>query len=164
MCEFRWPVHYFCDLDLIATTFAHIQHPLMDLLLKFLSMQYHFMKTSCTSGYNLFYLVVWGLSSHSRMFYSDGDVTITGEGLQMLTYARHSWSSSSDSSLECHHYYIVFFRHLTLDNHIYNRAFNRGVKKIKIKKKVYKGIFIQFLYIILHGRVYIFLMLIYNFT
>ena len=31
-----------------------------------------------------------GLSSHSRIFHSYGDVTITGEGLQILTYARHS--------------------------------------------------------------------------
>ena len=31
-------------------------------------------------------LLVWGLSSHSRIFHSYGDVTITGEGLQILTY------------------------------------------------------------------------------
>ena len=31
---------------------------------------------------------VWGLSL--------GDVTINGEGLQLLTYARHSWSLSSE--------------------------------------------------------------------
>ena len=36
-------------------------------------------------------MFVWGLSSHSRIFHSYGDVTITGEGLQILTYARHSW-------------------------------------------------------------------------
>ena len=28
-----------------------------------------------------------------------GDVTITGEGLQSLTYARHSWPLSSEGSL-----------------------------------------------------------------
>ena len=38
----------------------------------------------------MFCLVVWGLSSHSRIFHSYGDVTITGEGLQIFTYARHS--------------------------------------------------------------------------
>ena len=32
------------------------------------------------------------ISSHSRFFHSYGDVTITGEGLQIFTYARHSWS------------------------------------------------------------------------
>ena len=37
-----------------------------------------------------FFIVVGGLSSHSRIFPSYGDVTITGEGLNILTYARHS--------------------------------------------------------------------------
>ena len=42
--------------------------------------------------------------SHSRFFHSYGDVTITGEGLQILTYARHSWPLSSEGSLACHTY------------------------------------------------------------
>ena len=49
-------------------------------------------------------LFVWGLSSHSRIFHSHGDVTIAGEGLQILTYARHSWPLSSEGSLTCHTY------------------------------------------------------------
>ena len=49
-------------------------------------------------------LFVWGLSSHSRIFHSYGDVIITCEGLQILTYARHSWPLSSESSLACHTY------------------------------------------------------------
>ena len=49
-------------------------------------------------------LFVWGLSARSRMFHSYGDVTITGEGLRILTYARHSWPLSSDGSLACHTY------------------------------------------------------------
>ena len=48
------------------------------------------------------FLFVWDLTSHSRIFHSYGDVTITGEGLQILTYARHSWSLSSKRSLACH--------------------------------------------------------------
>ena len=36
------------------------------------------------------FLFVWNFSSHSRIFHSFGDVTITGEGLQILTYAWHS--------------------------------------------------------------------------
>ena len=44
-------------------------------------------------------LFVSGFSSHSRFFHSDGDVTIAGEGLQILTYARHSWPLSSEGSL-----------------------------------------------------------------
>ena len=41
-------------------------------------------------------LVFSGFSSHSRMFHSYRDVTIAGEGLQILTYARHSWTLSSE--------------------------------------------------------------------
>ena len=43
-------------------------------------------------------------SSHSRIFNSYGDVTIAGEGLQILTCARHSWQLSSEGSLACHTY------------------------------------------------------------
>ena len=32
------------------------------------------------------------------------DVTITGEGLHILTYARHSWPLGSEASLACHTY------------------------------------------------------------
>ena len=46
-------------------------------------------------------LLVWGFSSHSRIFHSYGNVTITGEGLQILTYARHLWPLSSETSLAC---------------------------------------------------------------
>ena len=36
-------------------------------------------------------LIVWGFTSHSRIFHSYGDVTIIGEMLQILTYARQLW-------------------------------------------------------------------------
>ena len=49
-------------------------------------------------------LFVWSSSSHSRIFHSYGDVTITGEGLQILTSAWHSWPLSSEVSLACHTY------------------------------------------------------------
>ena len=49
-------------------------------------------------------LFAWGLSSHSRIFHSYRDVTITGEGLQILTFARYSWPLSSEVSLACHIY------------------------------------------------------------
>ena len=49
-------------------------------------------------------LLVLSFSSHSRIFHSFGDVTITGEGLQILIYARHSWPLSSESSLTCNTY------------------------------------------------------------
>ena len=38
----------------------------------------------------------------SRIFHSYGDVTSTGEGLQILTYARHLGPLSSEVSLTCH--------------------------------------------------------------
>ena len=44
--------------------------------------------------------VFGGFSSHSY-----GDVTITGEGLQILTNARQSWPLSSEGSLECHNFF-----------------------------------------------------------
>ena len=43
-------------------------------------------------------------SSHSRMFHSYGDVTIAGEVLKIMTYARHLWPLSSEGSLACHTY------------------------------------------------------------
>ena len=52
----------------------------------------------------IFRLFVWSLSSHSRVFHSYGDVSIAGEGLQILTYARHSWPMSSERSLTYHTY------------------------------------------------------------
>ena len=48
--------------------------------------------------------VYLGLSSHLRIFHSYGDVTIAGEGLQISTFARHSWPLSSGGSLTCHTY------------------------------------------------------------
>ena len=49
-------------------------------------------------------LFVWGFSSNSRIFHSYGDVTFTGKGLQILTYARHLWLFSKQGSLACHIY------------------------------------------------------------
>ena len=37
-------------------------------------------------------------------FHSYGDITITDERLQILTYARHSWPLSIEGSLACHNY------------------------------------------------------------
>ena len=48
------------------------------------------------------FVCVCGFSSHSKIFHSYGDVTIAGEELQILTYARHSWSLSSESYLTWH--------------------------------------------------------------
>ena len=44
------------------------------------------------------------VSSNSRFFHTYGDVTMTGEGLQILTYASHIWPLSTEGSLACHAY------------------------------------------------------------
>ena len=43
-------------------------------------------ENNCSCGLRKQCLFVWGFMSHSRIFHSYRDVTITGEGLQMLTY------------------------------------------------------------------------------
>ena len=63
-------------------------------------MHVHKMSAQCPRVEILF----WSLSSHSRKFHSYGDVTIAGEGLQILTNARFSWPLSSEDSLACHTY------------------------------------------------------------
>ena len=55
-------------------------------------------------NYVMFYLFVWGFSSYSRTFHSYGGVTITDEGLQILSYARQLRPLSRGYSLACHIY------------------------------------------------------------
>ena len=50
------------------------------------------------------YLFIWGLSSHSRIFHSYAEVTITSGRLQILNNARNSWPLSSEGSLAFHTY------------------------------------------------------------
>ena len=52
------------------------------------------------SGVFFVCLFVWSLSSHSRIVH----VTFAGEGLQILTYARHSRPLCSKCSSTCHTY------------------------------------------------------------
>ena len=47
---------------------------------------------------------VCGLSSQLRVFHSYKDVTITGERLQILSYARHLCPFKSEGSKACHIY------------------------------------------------------------
>ena len=49
----------------------------------------------------VFCLFVCGFSSNSIIFHSFGDVTITGEGLHILTYTWHSWALRNECSLTC---------------------------------------------------------------
>ena len=77
-------------------------------------------------------LLVWRFSSHSRFFHSYGDVTISGKGLQMLTYAWHSWILRSEGILACYiycdtgHSMIKWSSPSTRDTHTYCRAFSSG--------------------------------------
>ena len=56
-----------------------------------------FRNTICIKGHLLFSFCLFDcrLSSHSRIFHSYGDVTITGEGLQILTYAPRTHDTHS---------------------------------------------------------------------
>ena len=82
-------------------------------------------------NYVLVCLCVWSSSSHSRILHSYGDVTITGEGLQILTNARHSKPLSSEGSLACHCYCDTGIRlkwssPRTRDTHTYCRRLCSG--------------------------------------
>ena len=44
----------------------------------------------------LLYFVCFVWSSHSKIFHTHWEVTITGEKLQILIYARHSWPLNSE--------------------------------------------------------------------
>ena len=59
----------------------------------------------------LYYTYIWGLSSHSRVFHSCGDVTIDCEGLRILTYTLHS-PLIDEGSLVCHAYSYTSFVNL----------------------------------------------------
>ena len=40
-------------------------------------------------NFSIIGLFAWGFLSQSTIFHSKGDVTMTGEGLQFLTFGRH---------------------------------------------------------------------------
>ena len=54
-------------------------------------------------GYLFVCLFIW-VYRPTQEYHSHGHVTMTGEGLQILTYARHSWPLSIEGSLACHTY------------------------------------------------------------
>ena len=89
-------------------------------------------------------------SSHSRKFNSFGDFTITGEGLRILTYARHSWPLSSEGSLAWHTYCDTGLPFIMVisDTHTYCRAFgsgavttcfyNLGMLRLKFERRTFR--------------------------
>ena len=50
------------------------------------------------------FVCLWVYRPTGVIFHLYGDVTFTGEGLQMLTYAWHLWPLSREGSLVCHTY------------------------------------------------------------
>ena len=85
--------------------------------------------------YNHKVCLFWMFSSHSRIFHLCEDVTITGEGLQILTYARYSWQLSSEGSLTFHTYCNMghpFIMVISEDpwHHTYFQAFSSGAVTI----------------------------------
>ena len=50
------------------------------------------------------FVCLGGFVQLERIFYSFGDVTNTDGKLQILTYARHTWTLSSEGSLSCYTY------------------------------------------------------------
>ena len=77
---------------------------------------------------------LFGVFCLTREFFNSyGNVTITGEGPQILIYAKQSWSVSSDGSLACHTYadmghLFIMVISKDCDTHTYCRAFcNRAV-------------------------------------
>ena len=52
----------------------------------------------------MFCFFVWSFPFLSRIFHLHRDATISGEGLQILTYTGLSWSLSSEGPLPCHTY------------------------------------------------------------
>ena len=50
------------------------------------------------------FMLNWGLSYYSGIFHPYGNFTIEGDGLRILTYARHSWPFSRENFLSCQTY------------------------------------------------------------
>ena len=78
------------------------------------------------------FVCLYGVDRPTReFFHSYGDVTITDEGLQILTNARRSWPLSSEGALAYHTYCdtghsFIMVTPRTRDTHIYCRAFSSG--------------------------------------
>ena len=80
------------------------------------------------------FLILLVFRSTREFFTRYGDVTIAGEGLQILIYVRHLWPLSSEGSLACQTYcntgypfIMVISSPRTRDTHTYGRAFGCGV-------------------------------------
>ena len=72
---------------------------------------YHFVSIA----YMYSILVCLGFIVPLENLYSYRDVTITGDGLQILTNPRHSWPLSREGSLTCHTYCHPFIMVISED-------------------------------------------------
>ena len=92
-----------------SSFYLRLQHCFMRMYIYVIckkTLKYHW-KISKTYTYlaNIYIcLFDWSYSSHSRIFHPVGDVTIAGEGLQILTYDRYLWPLSREDSAACHNY------------------------------------------------------------
>ena len=83
----------YCDIICIITLFRFWNNPKSECLIRRKAVKLDFMKRT-----KMFCLFVWGFAFHSRIFDSYRGVTITGKGVRIFTYTRHS----SKGSLACH--------------------------------------------------------------
>ena len=95
-------------------------------------------------GKKLLWFVCLFVCDFTRIFYTYGDVTITGVGLQILTDAWHSLPLSCEAPLACHTYcdtgirlYWSFPR--TRDTHIYCRSISNGAVTTVFTTTVCRG-------------------------
>ena len=72
-------------------------------------------------------LFIWVYRRIRELFHSYEGVTITGEGIEILTYARHLWPLSSEGSLAFYTYCdtgppFMMVIYETRDTHAYNHV------------------------------------------
>ena len=79
---------------------------------------------------------LWFIVSLDNFFHSYGEVIIIGEGLRILTYARHSWPFRSQSSLEMEKDHIGNARCLFLINYVHNKTILRMKKVLTVTRYI----------------------------
>ena len=88
----------------MCATLLYMKILVMYILYLVTYMQYYVVYLIFCYMYVQYLVFVLSFSSHSRTFHSFGEVTIAGEGLQILTFARLFWPLSSEGSSACHTY------------------------------------------------------------
>ena len=65
---------------------------------------YSYLDESFSFNINSTYVCLYGVFRPTREFFTHSEKSPLPLGLQILTYARHSWPLSSEGSLACHTY------------------------------------------------------------